>query len=160
MRAQLYDRKGEPTAWVLFDDEDLDLFCSRNWYRATNGYVVSYRRGEGTTYLHRFLFGLKPGDKAQVDHRDNDPLNNCRSNLRLCVNGTNSQNRSGAYRTSARTSRYRGVYWDKAREKWHVQVTIDGKNHHLGRFDTEEQAGEVAAAFRRAHMPFSAMDMR
>mmetsp|Transcript_28022 Transcript_28022/g.41120 ORF Transcript_28022/g.41120 Transcript_28022/m.41120 type:complete len:204 (-) Transcript_28022:14-625(-) len=36
---------------------------------------------------------------------------------------------------------YQGVYFDKKFNKWRARIKIDGKQHHIGTFDTEDQAG-------------------
>jgi len=51
--------------------------------------------------------------------------------------GLNINNKSG----------YRGVSFDKSRNKWHAEITVDWKKIHLGRFDTPEQA---ALAYNKA----------
>jgi hypothetical protein len=37
-------------------------------------------------------------------------------------------------------SKYKGVCFNKASNKWQAQVMIDGKNHHIGFYDNEEKA--------------------
>jgi hypothetical protein len=37
-------------------------------------------------------------------------------------------------------SKYRGVNWDKIRNKWRPDISYDGKQHHLGYFEDEEEA--------------------
>ena len=39
-----------------------------------------------------------------------------------------------------KSSRYTGVYWNKALKKWHAQIFINSKKIHLGYFDLEEDA--------------------
>jgi hypothetical protein len=38
------------------------------------------------------------------------------------------------------TSKYKGVAFNKASNKRHAKVIIDGKNHHIGVYDNEEEA--------------------
>jgi hypothetical protein len=39
------------------------------------------------------------------------------------------------------TSKYQGVFFDKAKnKKWVAQIYVDGKRHHLGFYDNEEEA--------------------
>ncbi len=38
------------------------------------------------------------------------------------------------------TSGYKGISYDKKRKKWVAQITFKKKNHHLGRYDTLEEA--------------------
>jgi TPR repeat protein len=48
---------------------------------------------------------------------------------------------------SRKSSKYRGVCWHKSSNKWKVQLYYDGKHHHLGCFEDEEEA---AKAYDRA----------
>ena len=41
------------------------------------------------------------------------------------------------------TSKYKGVSWEKNRNKWRTQIKINGKNKNLGYFISEEQAHEI-----------------
>jgi hypothetical protein len=45
------------------------------------------------------------------------------------------------------SSQYRGVCWNKSNNKWIAKTTYDGKMHHLGCFEDEEEA---AKAYDRA----------
>lgn len=56
---------------------------------------------------------------------------------------------------STNTSGFRGVAWHKPTRKWLAKVTLNGKQHNLGSFETPEQADAVCKAFRAEHMPFS-----
>jgi hypothetical protein len=38
------------------------------------------------------------------------------------------------------SSQYKGVYWNKNRNKWQVGITIDGKQKHIGYFTDEHDA--------------------
>lgn len=96
------------------------------------------------TKMHRFILGLKKGD-PYVDHIDHDGLNNCRSNLRLSTGAQNQANRRPNRKGS---SRYKGVSWHSAKQKWMACIGIDYKTVHLGYFDKEEDAAlayDVAA---------------
>ncbi len=41
------------------------------------------------------------------------------------------------------SSQYKGVHWDKERNKWQSQIQIKGKQKHLGRFTDELQASQA-----------------
>jgi hypothetical protein len=115
-----------------------------------DGYARRNAQVEGkktTVLMHREILGLVPGDGLQVDHINGNRLDNCRENLRICTHAQNHQN----YHTRL----YRGVAWCAARNRWQAQAKLDGKNHWLGYFATEEEAAAVAAAWRRQHMPYS-----
>jgi len=44
----------------------------------------------------------------------------------------------------AKTSRYRGVHWDRDRSKWRTKVCVNGRVIYPGRFDCEIQAAVAA----------------
>jgi len=69
--------------------------------------------------------------KIIVDHKDNDKLNNRLSNLQLI---------SARYNTSKDkkgSSKYTGVSWSKASNKWLSTIAINGKIKNLGYFNCE-----------------------
>jgi hypothetical protein len=161
----LHDRRREIIAWAVIDVEDYERLVAFDWHLKGNGYVVRNvphpaggrnRHGrirQTQLSLHRAVMGLRFGDPPKVDHRDHDPLNNRKSNLRIGTHAENLQNRRGANRGSS--SKYRGVSWDREKRKWIAYGTLDGKFNYLGQYDEEEEAGKVAADWRREHMPFT-----
>jgi hypothetical protein len=47
-------------------------------------------------------------------------------------------------RSQRRFSKYRGLFWCKQiKTRWAVKIRYDGKNHHIGYFDDEEQAARA-----------------
>lgn len=73
---------------ALIDETDYPKTVWANWFLATNGYVVA-NRDNTQVYLHRFLMG-EP--KERIDHKDRNPLNNQRTNLRLATHSQNLAN--------------------------------------------------------------------
>jgi len=82
----------------------------------------------------------------EVDHIDRNKLNNHVNNLRWVSRNENQRNRSKKQNCS---SKYKGIYWNQNKNKWHVQCTINGKRKHLGYFDNEEDAGKAYDQFCR-----------
>lgn len=111
-----------------------------------NGYlrVTLKSNNEVKTYLvHRLAWFLMFGEwpKVTVDHIDGDPANNKIINLRqatLCQNQANQKKRSN--KTS---SIYKGVYLFKRDMRWMAYINKSGKRHHLGYYDTQEDAAKV-----------------
>lgn len=107
--------------------------------------VINLRKGSDSRhdYIHRlmaneFIQQLKDG--LEVDHIDGDKLNNSLSNLRVCSaqkNLWNVKKRLGNY-----TSKFKGVCFDKVKNKFKAEITINYKSKHLGYFKTEEEAAE------------------
>jgi hypothetical protein len=138
---------------ALVDEADaVRVVAAGPWFLHIKGYAVANLPGGGQVLLHRLIMGLEHGDRRQVDHRDRNPLNCQRSNMRLATSGQNRQNVT-SYRGS--TSQYRGVSWDAARGRWKAQGKVARRGVFIGRYATEEEAAEAAAAWRREHLPYS-----
>ena len=84
-----------------------------------------------------FLNHKPCGFKLVIDHIDNNPLNNDLGNLQIITHRENtSKDKKGL-------SKYTGVTWFSRDKKWKAQITINGKNKHLGYFKDEEEAAEA-----------------
>lgn len=102
-----------------------------------NGYY--YMRVEGiSAAVHRFVWLFHNGHyDADIDHINNDTLDNHIENLRLCTRSENLRNRGKFANCS---SKYKGVYWKKDSKKWRASIRLDGRTINLGHFKTEEEA--------------------
>jgi len=105
----------------------------------------SIRKEDGTwstQFLHRFLLGLTD-PKIQADHEDFNGLNNTRSNLRVA---THQQNLAHRRKLKGASSAGRGV--PQIREqKWRGRGKENGKDIHLGYFDSQEAARQAHDAW-------------
>lgn len=84
-------------------------------------------------YLHRIAMPGFP----ELDHKDRNPSNCLRENLRPATRqeqGANQKIRKN------NKSGYKGVSWDAERNKWVARMKIYGVYSVIGRFDTPEQA--------------------
>lgn len=90
-----------------------------------------------TVSLHVHIAG-KSG--KMVDHRDGDGLNNARRNLRKVTADQNGKHSNGNHRA---TSRFKGVWFDRTRDKWAAAIRSDGVNYVLGRFKSERTAAKA-----------------
>jgi len=83
-------------------------------------------------YVHRLIwawvYGIYP--KEQMDHINGNPTDNRLVNLRAATQSTNMRNRRISKNN---TSGFHGVYWDKVKNTWRVQIQVDGKHKYLGR---------------------------
>jgi hypothetical protein len=123
--------------FATIDRADADRVAGRRWSatKSTKKWYARTSDGHSWHYLHRFL--LNAPDGVEVDHADNDGLNCRRSNIR---EASSSQNKCNRTAQPNNTSGFKGVIWDKARKKWRAEIQFQGKSHHLGRFDTAEDA--------------------
>ena len=109
---------------AVVDLADLALVEGRNWHAhrggltfyALTGVAASTPRGRTELPMHRAIMGCGDGD-PDVDHIDHDGLNNRRSNLRLA---TESQNLANQRPQTGRSSRFKGVHWNKQRQRWRL----------------------------------------
>ena len=87
-----------------------------------------------------------------VDHKDGDGLNNTKANLRVATPQQNAHNRRLGRNN---TSGFKGVVWEKDRQKWKARIKLNGKYTTLGRFTTKESAAKAyAEASKRLHGEF------
>jgi hypothetical protein len=148
---------GRTVAHAKIDPEYETWVNQWRWHLARSGYVVRWERRlpdekSWEIRLHRELLRLTAGDGFEVDHYDRDRLNNRLSNLRTSRDRhMNAQNQP----SHGRTSRYRGVYWDRRRGRWYASAKLNGRSYFLGRFRDEADAAKAARSFRSAHMPYA-----
>jgi hypothetical protein len=134
---------------VTVDDEDYPMVASFKWHseqgRNTEYAVRSAKNSMGrdtSIRMHRQILQVRRGEI--IDHIDHNGLNNCKSNLRVC---TNQENVSHQRKRKGASSQYKGVTWNKQKQKWQAQIKVNYKNINLGLFETEADA---ALAFNQA----------
>jgi len=131
----LYDKYGDRRdERAIVDLCDVAILKQYRWSMGGNGYVNSPKL---KIPLHRFIMGLDRFDKTMCDHKNTNPLDCRKSNLRLVNKAQNEMNKG---LRSNNTSGVTGVYWDKSMKKWNPKIGFKGKNIHLGYFDDIEDA--------------------
>jgi hypothetical protein len=152
-RIPLWARDGSVRAHALVSARDYAWLNRWRWCLHSKGYAE--RKEGGRKFLmHRQILGLEPGDKRQGEHRNRNPLDCQRSNLRIAARG-DLDNKQNLGLNANNTSGYRGVTWSQRHERWRAQVMLSYHNYYLGLHDTAEEADAAAKAFRAKHMPFS-----
>lgn len=108
-----------------------------------------------TRLMHRVILGVTD-QSVLVDHRDNDGLNNTRSNIRLASHADNQANRVGKKNTR---SRYKGVMRYEDRGVWRARIIRNGKLHFIGSFTDEADAARAYDdAARELHGEFARLN--
>ncbi len=120
---ELYDRWGNVTANTIIDAEDYQKAKTKKWHLDGKGYVCS-KENNNKLFLHHLITDY---GKYRVDHKDRNPLNNRKSNLRECTRSQNSMNRE-----------CKGIAWKRG--KWQSMIMKNGQSHYLGRFDKMKDA--------------------
>lgn len=143
--SQIHNRN----AWnAKFAGKQAGCFCEKTKYVLI--------RLCGKVYLaHRlvwfYVHGSWPLD--QLDHINMKRSDNRIVNLREASNSQNTMNR-GVQSNS--TTKIKGVSFDKARNKFAAEITVNGIRHRLGRFDTKEEAAKVyKRAAKKLHGDFA-----
>lgn len=140
---------GTKNSYALVDYEDFIRFPKFSYSLTQHGYVraniylgkVGGRYKYMYKYLHQLIMG-KPKKGYVIDHVNRNKLDNRRSNLRICKQSGNAQNKTS-------TSGYKGVHFSKHNSKnstgkvWVAQITSNYKTTHLGTFRTPEEAAKV-----------------
>lgn len=127
----LYNKNGEVVAKSFVDVDDIERIKNYKWF-LHGSYVAASRP---LILLHRFLLDVKSNEI--IDHIDRNPLNNCKSNLRIV---SSAQNIFNSKIRNTNTSGFIGVSYDTRRQKWRARITFNGKDKHLGYCDTIELA--------------------
>ena len=100
--------------------------------------------------VHRLVWlhvnGADPA--GLIDHIDGNTTNNRIENLRVVDHQTNMQNQRSARSDNA--SGLLGVTWHSQPRKWRARITVDGKQSHLGHFETPELAHAAYLCAKRA----------
>lgn len=134
---------------VLIDGgrEQIMFLAQFKWHMSTGGYpITSFTESfktPRTVGMHRLLMMPIP-DGMQVDHINRIKTDNRLENLRIVSRTMNSRN---VPTRNNKTSSYRGVSWHAKQGKWQVVVKINGKLKWLGCYESEHEAGSVAAPY-------------
>ncbi len=126
------------------------LKMGNTWYATRKSARVNgkYR----TIYMHAVIAGTSKG--MHTDHINGNGLDNRRENLRIVTKRQNAQNRH-----TPKTSKFPGVSWYKPGQKWNAKIYVNGKLHHLGYYDDEEEAArryQIACDWQVMEMELSA----
>jgi hypothetical protein len=143
--------------YTTVDDEDYYWLSQWNWNVVKIKDKLYVKRGvkkaklktnvKYELFLHRVVMKCTNSELV-VDHIDKNPLNNQKSNLRICTKAENNRNTSSHKNSS---SKYLGVSYDKARNKWQAQLMINGKKVLMKRYITEKEAAEAYDQAAKLH---------
>lgn len=109
-RIPLHGKHGEGK-FAIVDEEDFLHLSAMYWKLAGNGYVYREMRPvegvRGARAMHHEVLGITDPDyKRPVDHKNRNPLDNRRSNLRRTTTGINAMNKSRSGRKGATGIKY------------------------------------------------------
>lgn len=148
--------KGKYFAQV--DDDDYDFLMQWRWsvVNTKSGNLYAQRTTSSSEVnsgrMHRVIL-QENNREIDIDHKDNNGLNNQKSNLRRCSRSQNQMNKK-----PSGVSKYLGVCWHKRKSmrntkkygikeysscSWKASIYINGKSTHIGLFKSEEDAARA-----------------
>jgi hypothetical protein len=151
-----YTNRKQEDFEMLFDLDDLEklkelpysifaAFINVGYYAATTEYLgmVDGKPKYKTIFMHRYVMGFP---KQLIDHVNHETLDNRKQNLKLSDKKANAINRR---LNKNNTTGYRNV--TRYKDRFIVQLQINGKNKVFGKFDDVHEAGAFAELMREIH---------
>lgn len=133
---------------VLVDDVDFEQLNQYKWYalwdsKLKSFYACRVDKNGKAILMHREI--VNTPQHLHTDHRNRNTLDNQRCNLRHCSHSQNQANRAKKlqYNGKQTSSIYKGVSWDKEKNKWLARIGFQGKMKNLGRFCFESNAARA-----------------
>ena len=127
--------KKHPRTFALVSDSWYEELNKHKWHatksRGRLSVERSVRRGSEVSkiLMHVEILGKRHG--YEIDHKNNNALDNQVENLRFCTHAENMMNQK--VRNNS-VSGYKGVYWHRQAKKWAACINYDGNAIHLGLF--------------------------
>jgi hypothetical protein len=142
--------------FAIVDAEDYPRLSRYTWFAEgtdKNCYAVHKENGRSIK-MHRQI--MNAPDNLVVDHIDHNGLNNRKENLRVCTFAENCRNlRSSRHKSS----KFKGVHWNKRCKKWAAQIACENKKYHLGYFTDEHVAAKAYdRAAKKYHGEFASLN--
>ena len=136
------------------DIEDLAKVSHFKWCAKRSGnryYAVAYIKGGGRRCnkqisMHRLI--LNYYGPMDVDHINGNQLDNRKCNLRIV---TRSQNNLNQQSPRGGSSRYKGVYFDKRKNRFVAELTISGERVLSKQFKNEIDAAKAYDEAAKKH---------
>jgi len=99
---------------------------------------------------HRLVWAFFHGEwpDGYIDHINGDPSDNHISNLRVVSAQDNGRNMR---RSRANSSGITGVHYRRHIRKWVARIFVNGRDTHLGVFDTAADAAAARQAAQATH---------
>jgi hypothetical protein len=123
---------------LIIDIDDLDIWNSCKWYYNKRDKRMFSSNGVQTSSLERCILSKITSDRYEtVDHINCNSMDNRKINLRGCTYAQNLMNRTKRINCS---SKYKGVYYRKDRQKFSAEIKVNFKKLALGCYNTQEEA--------------------
>lgn len=125
----------------IVDDDTYEMYSHIKWREELGYAVFSKTKGKHKNYIFLHRLANNTPDGCITDHINRNKLDNRRENLRTA---TYSTNRFNASLNKNNVTGYKGVV-GRSKGKYQTQITINGKQIHLGTFLSLEDAANARA---------------
>lgn len=134
--------------YVSYDPVTGQFTCIKKWCSkvmvgevvgcyATGYWKVSFLGMPYLAHILAWFYMTGEWPKVEIDHKDRDKSNNQWGNLRQATRQQNEFNKSPH---GDSILGIKGVSVSKNHDRYRAHITLDGKQYHLGTFDTLEEA--------------------
>lgn len=131
---ELYDKKRKIVGYTKIDKEDLEKVLKHKWYMTPYGYVTTTLKNHKNLFLHRYITNCP--DNKVVDHINHETTDNRKSNLKVCSQKENMQNRKIKAKGITTIKRNKNIYY-----------ILQLKGKYLGCFKTLLEAEEQRKSY-------------
>jgi hypothetical protein len=131
-----HDKNSKEICRSNFDLDDLHLVNLKKCKINSEGYIQV-----GSFRLHQLIMNHDTG--LFIDHIDKNPINNLKSNLRLCTPQENSCN---AKKYMTNSSGVTGVSFINNTKKWRALICVNWKTIYLGEYENFYDAVQARKA--------------
>lgn len=126
---------------IVVDAEDFHFLSKFRWhqigdYPSTWGKKLEPSYNRACVPIHEFLLRSNDPD-IEVDHVNQNPFDNRKSNLRLASRMENAANRR---KSKNQLGDYKGITLDKRSNRWKARIKVNGREKSLGLFDNPKDA--------------------
>lgn len=141
---------------IFLDDEDAEVVQARVWgVHFFKNKIISVKRTcyvnaeygpmiKSSMFLHQIVMARARITVAKglvIDHKNGNPLDNRRENLRVCTKQQNFQNQQKrTQKSDLPRCDHPGVAWHRVAKKWRASISVKSKKVSLGTFSTMEEA--------------------
>ena len=125
---------------IFIDNDDFYKIKDYKWsvYKYGINYYASTSDKNKTIYMHRLI--IDPPENMDVDHINNNGLDNRKDNLRICTRAQNSRNKRKGI---SKYSDYKGVSYNKRAKSYIAQIKYNYNCIFLGYFKNEIEAAKA-----------------
>jgi hypothetical protein len=151
--------------FAIVDPDDYERLSKFSWYAAkgnTTFYAIRAKWCKITNTrrdirMHRVI--IEVPDRYYVDHINGNGLDNRKANLRPATPAQNNQNARHTKRNAY--SKYRGVTWEKSKQRWRAHLSYNKKTLHAGYFKDEIDAAKAYdEAAKKYHGDFAVLNFK